>query len=237
MKGIMHCSRTGLLMAAVAGLTVGCHTLSSTNEEETVPAETVANAEPAPGAACSTPGCKGCNKCAGKLKGVLGENMPGKRYDWEKLRPDNAWPEQYAREAARRVNTPFGMQAANGSAIEQTIWQHYFSTVENKEAELTTAGKSRLDYLARRRPYVTPVLELQTSFDRELDQKRAQSIVDYVREHTLYEYDWQVVLTDRGANGLFGNEAPKAISKMIGPGAGPPVYEQQQMGDYYGGGS
>ncbi|MBY0587518.1 hypothetical protein K2X85_10095 [bacterium] len=171
--------------------------------------------------------CSGhtCGKC--KKPGFV-QNIKTKihNFDKEQLHPDHCWPEQYSRESIRRVYAPLGQQLVNGQRLESMIWEHYF--VEEKSAELSEAGKSRLRYLARKRPFIMPQLELQTSFDQAADQQRIAALTQYANEVSTQPISWNVVLVNRGTPiGLFGAEGPKTIDKMIGlPGAAP-FYEPQ----------
>ena len=147
--------------------------------------------------------------------------------DYEQFHPDHCWPEQYSRESERRVNAPLGAQMVAGHRLESTIWEHYWAKGEEGEApKLNEAGMSRLQYLARKRPYVIPQLELQTSFNQELDAQRSAALTAYAASVSTQPIPWSVVLTNRGAAvGLFGQEGPKAIDKMIGVAGQPPRYE------------
>jgi len=214
MNGFVHCFRSGLMLCAVAAV-AGCHTLD----------HRAAQQAGCPSGACPTQGCgrdgcsagSFCSRCKEKLR----------NFDWEQLHPDHCWPEQYSREAQRRLNGPFGEQMMNGNAVELTIWDHYFSTDEGKAHELTQAGESRLRYLARKRPYVIPNLRLESSFDRDLDEQRISTLIAAANRYSLEPVGWHVVVINQSPTGLYGPEGPKAINKMIGPAAGPPFYEQQ----------
>ena len=148
-------------------------------------------------------------------------------FDYEQLHPDHCWPNQYAREAYNRTQAPFGTQMNNGNVLECTLWNHYFMSEDGKQAELNPVGKSRIEYLARKRPYVIPSLYLQTTFDSKLDERRVKNIIEYAASKSMEPNAWQVTLVNREASGLFGREAPKAIDKMVGTGDQPPRYEPQ----------
>lgn len=178
----------------------------------------------------SSAGCAGgaCDRQHGKGQGGLDRlHEKFEQVDWEQFHPDHCWPEQYARESKRRVNAPFGEQMNRGNDIEMTVWEHYFETEKGKEAVLNEAGLSRLRYFARRKPYVIPVMQLQTSFNPELDAKRGEALVAAARKVSLNEFGWSVSVVDRAPTGLFGPEGPKAITKMVGAAGGPPAYEPQ----------
>lgn len=214
-----------LLLAAMAS--AGCHTLDLV----------------APGTtSCGTGACQDthaatghdqyCDGCSSRsckhCWGSLGDKL--RDFDWEQLHPDHCWPEQYSRESARRVQAPFQQQMINGNILETTLWDHYFEKEEGQEAVLSTAGQARLQYLARKRPYVIPTLQMQTSFNQELDQKRVQAVKDYTSSFGFYP---EIAVVNREPTGLFGQEAQKAMIKMIGPGGGPPAYETQVKRDFY----
>jgi hypothetical protein len=179
---------------------------------------------------CSGESCGSCKKPG------LWQNIKTKihNFDKEQLHPDHCWPEQYSRESIRRVYAPLGQQMTNGQRLESTIWEHYFA--EEKSIELSDAGKSRLRYLARKRPYILPQLELQTSFDSAIDQQRIAKLTEYANQVSTQPIAWNVVLVNRGTpTGLFGAEGPKTIDKMIGlPGAAP-FYETQIKRNFIGG--
>lgn len=179
-------------------------------------------------------GCASCEDCYGN-----GCEKPGffKRmcrkwsaFDKEQLHPDHCWPEQYTRESDRRVNAPFAAQVIAGQRLETTIWEHYWATATEDGAapQLNEAGRARLQYLARKRPYVIPQLELQTSFNSDLDHQRIAAVTEYAASVSTEPIAWNVVVTNRGkAIGLFGLEGPKTIDKMIGIAGQPPRYEPQ----------
>lgn len=222
MNGFIRCSRKGVLwLAAIAVSSAGCTVLDKCDT-----------------GSCAGGSCKGSEKCGcngagcdecgghGKLKSKI------KDFDWEQLHPDHCWPEQYSREAVRRVHAPFGQQLVNGNEIELTMWKHYFLKDKDHEHELNGAGQGRLQYLARKKPFVIPDLRLQTSFDRDLDAKRIQSVIEYATKYSFEPVAWQVSVVNVEPVGLFGQEMPKAITKMIGPGGGPPVYEPYIKGNF-----
>ncbi|WP_145262936.1 hypothetical protein [Planctomycetes bacterium Pan216] len=222
MKAVMRWGGIAGVTLGVTFLAAGCKVLPKKDCDECGAVECADG--------CFEDDCSSCNGC-GRDKW----HKSLKDFDWEQLHSDHCWPEQYAREAARRVNAPLGQQMINGIEVEQTVWKHYFSTQEGKESQLNSAGEARLTYLSRRKPYVIPQLFLETSFDPELDSKRAQAVVDFARTRSLEPLDWQVSIVNRRPAGLFGREAPKNIEKMIGPGAGPPVYEGAIKKDFFGG--
>lgn len=227
MKGLIHRWGNGLLLVAAFAAT-GCHTLDLIAPECT-PCGAAANCSTgdcvtkphhANVAHCDLP-CGGCSSRSCKhCWGSLGDKL--RDFDWEQLHPDHCWPEQYSRESMRRIEDPFRQQMVNGNILETTIWTHLFEKEEGREAELSTAGHARLQYLARKRPYVIPTLQLQTSFNRELDEQRIAAVKEYANNIGFYP---ELSIVNREPTGLFGQEAPKAIGKMIGPGGGPAVYE------------
>lgn len=211
MNGIIHWSRGGSLLLACILASAGCHTVEKVSSHD---------------------GCaEGCGPGGNSPIDALKTKM--KDYDYEQLHPDHCWPEQYSREAGRRVHEPFGRQLLGGNEIEMTMWEHYFSTEEKKTHELNAAGKRRLMYLTRKKPFPLYDLKLQTSFDTALDAKRIQTIQDYVTKYSVAMdaedagKTWSVSIVNREPNGLFGQEAPKSITKMVGPAGGPPAYEPQ----------
>lgn len=210
MNGFIRATRKGwLLVATAAGVFAGCQTFES--------------AGPC-GTACSKDGGCGSSGCKKPFVSQLKDDLCD--FDSEELYPDHCWPEQYNFESRRRVNYPFGVQMDNGNAVEVTIWTHYFNIEKGKEYELTEAGLNRIAYLAHKKPFVIPDLLLQTSFDRDLDQKRIQSVIAAAARYSLEPLAWQVYVINEKPNGLFGVEGPKAITKMVGIGPNPPAYER-----------
>lgn len=227
MNGFFRLLGKGGIALACVGLASGCNTTSLFTSSDDTDA----------GASCSAKGSCGKKKCFDGHCDAGGKHGSGEKhkfirqienYDYEQLHPDHCWPEQYSREAMRRVNAPFHQQMLNGNDVELTVWEHYFVADESGKPSdiLNEAGKRRLQYFARRKPYVIPALQLQTSFDPNLDAKRVQSIVAAANKVSMSPQPWTVTMVDRAPTGLFGPEGPKAITKMIGPGAGPPAYER-----------
>lgn len=198
MNGFM--SRGGRLLGLAVALSAGCHALETRQETEVA-------------GGCST----GTRSCGGLLDGWFAHHQD-KEFDWEKLHTDHCWPEQFNRESQRRINAPFGQQLINGNRIELTIWAHYFETRAGQEAKLNAAGERRLQYLARKKPFVIPYLELEASFDRELDERRIASIVEAANRYSFDPANWQVAVVNRKPIGMFGPEATNGIMAMYGTG-------------------
>lgn len=214
MNGFIHRATCGI--AAAALFSIGATSMA---------AEPAAAEQPPASTDCYSDHCDECYSRPGLFKRIA---QKLRDCDYEQFHPDHCWPEQYAREAARRVNAPLGAQMVAGHRLESTIWEHYWakSDDENAEPKLNEAGMSRLRYLARKRPYVIPQLELQTSFDPMIDEKRSQVLTAYAESVSTQPIPWSVVLTNRGpAIGLFGQEGPKAIDNMIGIAGQPPRYQ------------
>jgi hypothetical protein len=198
--------------------------------------EPVATAPEAPIAPQSCAANNGCARghCGGHLQKL---REWARDYDWEQLYPDHCWPEQYVLESRRRVYKPFGDQMKLGDEFERTLWPHYFSTAEDQTGELTEGGRSRLRYLARKKPYVVRELFLQTSFDPSVDEKRIQAITAFLDKHVApdgsgaVEGGWTVRPVDRGPTpGLAGVEAIYSMDKMLGTETlvgGTPRFHQQ----------
>lgn len=85
---------------------------------------------------------------------------------------DPCWPERYNYLARNSVRDTFNAQAANGHALDQTIWPEYFDG-RNK---LTDRGEERLRYLALRRPVPDPRVFLQRSGDNATDAARKEAV-------------------------------------------------------------
>lgn len=180
---------------------------------------------------CGHKHCSTCN--TGHKPSIFDEfGEHADAFDYQQLHPDKCWPRQYVRESQRRVYAPFGQQMVNGNRLELTVWEHLFMEEEGKEHLLSQAGEARLKYLARKKPFVIPYLELQTSFDRELDAKRVATVIDFANRYSFEDVSWQVSVVNREPTGLFGPEGPRVITKMVGPGPDtgtvtPPFYEPQ----------
>lgn len=222
MAGLSSWLRTACAALAGAVGLAGCNTM-----------ETLAPSD----ADCGPDGCAAKQTCFDGHCDHAGGGLSAKfdklkrqieNFDTEQLHPDHCWPEQYSREAMRRVNAPFGQQVKNGNAVEMTVWEHYFQLDDEGKPtdQLNEAGRRRIQYFARRKPYVIPSMQLQTSFDKELDAKRVQSLVASANRFSIEPIPWQVSIVDRAVTGLYGPEGPKVITKMVGPGAGPPAYER-----------
>jgi hypothetical protein len=109
---------------------------------------------------------------------------------------DPCWPERYDWESSQNIKTTFDAQAANGHALDQTIWNWDFEKDEkgNPTEKLTVGATERLKYLARRRPVPDGKIYLQTANDlpttidvdqfaakrTELDTKRIASVQKYM---------------------------------------------------------
>ncbi|MBX9680150.1 MAG: hypothetical protein K2X38_15425 [Gemmataceae bacterium] len=104
---------------------------------------------------------------------------------------DPCWPERYNLQARQSAYEPFDIQAANGRALEQTIWNWQF---EPGSDQINGAGLARLSYLSRRRPGPDCKVFVQTAHDvpfipepekgasirSELDQKRVAAVQRYL---------------------------------------------------------
>lgn len=91
---------------------------------------------------------------------------------------DPCWPERYNYLARNSVRDAFNAQAANGHALDQTIWAEYF----DGRNRLTERGEERLKYLALRRPVPDPKVYLQKSGDNTVDAARKETVENYFRK-------------------------------------------------------
>jgi hypothetical protein len=155
-----------------------------------------------------------------------------RNFDQEQLHPDHCWPDQYSRESRRRVNNALAASTAEAMRSDQTIWTHYFEQERGKEAMLSDAGKHRLDYLARRRPYPMTDIILQTSYINDLDQARIGNIMAYITTRSQ-EGGWNVALTNRVPTGLTGHEAMNAVTKTYTQVQSLPNYEPIMKQGFY----
>lgn len=190
------------------------------------------------GAVASVDGCcqsRGCGRCggrSGKIKRFFRE------YDYDQLYSDFCWPEQFGRQARRRVYAPFTQQIRNGEQVELTIWEHYFETDDDEQDVLNEAGKRRLEYLSRRRPYVITQLYLQSSRDQDLDRRRVAAIVAEANQQSAEQSDWQVAVVRRPSIGQAGPDAVIQMNRIYGTPADQQYIRQYEMvlkGGFYAG--
>lgn len=215
---------SGWAVLAVLAIAPGCQTLPTSCDKGTCAS--------ANGHACASGRC-GSSRFGGC--GRWGCNHCRQDFDYEWLHPDHCWPEQFNRESARRVNEPLGKQVQNGTAIELTLWDHYFSAEEEEEDGengkpaavkpasyqeskkevakkdakdevekprnvLNEAGKARLRYLSRKKPYVIPDLYLQMSYDEKLDKERKEAVMAELKKlskPSVKPVEWTVTMVDR----------------------------------------
>jgi len=107
---------------------------------------------------------------------------------------DPCYPERYTCKAREEVNSFRELQIANGTAIEQTLYVHYFKP---GSAELNDSGVAFLTRAANRRPMPDSTLFIQTaqnSYDldyrnpetytstrRDIDAKRKTEVERFLR--------------------------------------------------------
>ena len=180
-----------------------------------------------------------CGNCGNGCNGHCGRGCKGKHgdHDWEQLRSDHCWPEQYNYESRRRVNQPLHDQIAAGHATVNTLFDCHFESKAESRTMLNDAGKSRLSYLARRKPYVVPTVFVQTTYDSALDDLRMQNVRTFLGTVNVGPMDWQVAAVDSTPTGLYGQEGIYAINKMIGPRQGlnvpAPFYERILKNNFF----
>jgi hypothetical protein len=143
---------------------------------------------------------------------------------------DPCWPQRYNCMARNAVNQPFAIQAGNGLALEQTVWNHHFYTDKDgtPTSVLTQAGQAHLDYLVRRRPCPMGDIFLQTAHDHrylgdrpeqfiadraELDARRIKAVTDYLAA-ARPDVPFQVAVHDPAPVGIHGREAARAVANM-----------------------
>ncbi|MCS7046916.1 MAG: hypothetical protein NZO58_11215 [Gemmataceae bacterium] len=125
---------------------------------------------------------------------------------------DPCWPERYNYQARKSIRDTYNAQAANGHALEQTIWNQHFEPGTDKLAKF---GEEHLRYLARRKPVPDPKIYLQTAHDAKgnpanleelktarakLDEDRTKAIKSYFKYLTNLEVD--VLVADFGEPGI-----------------------------------
>jgi hypothetical protein len=183
--------------------------------------------------------CCGQNSCQNACGRGCGRGCNGKHgdHDWEQLRTDHCWPEQYNYESRRRVNQPLHDQIAAGHATANTLFDAHFEAKAESRTMLSDAGKSRLSYLARRKPYVVPSVFVQTTYDPALDELRLQNVKAFLATVSVNPINWNVVAVDSTPTGLYGQEGIYSINKMIGPRQGmnvpTPFYERILKNNFF----
>lgn len=127
--------------------------------------------------------------------------------------------------ARRLVICPLELQAANGGALDRTIWSHHF--IEGT-ADLHPSGISQLNRLARQYAY-SPCLQifLQTAHDlpykgdpkayiaaqNALDTKRLGVIANYLT-YVSRRQDFTLAIHDPRPVGLSAAEAKRSVAAM-----------------------
>jgi hypothetical protein len=148
---------------------------------------------------------------------------------------DTCWPERYSYQARNSVRESFNNQAANGHALDQTMWNQYF---ESGGPRLTKAGEEHLKYLARRRPVPDPHLYVQTSYDAkgeraELDRLRVQAVQNYLASlmanHNV-AVTFEVTVHDAPEPGLPARPAPNLYVRPVSAAVVPPPNAQGTTG-------
>jgi hypothetical protein len=87
---------------------------------------------------------------------------------------DPCYPERYNCKARESVTAYRNMQEANGTAIEQTIYAHYFKP---GEAVLNDAGVAFLERITHRRPQPESTIYIQTAQNTyDLDYRQADQL-------------------------------------------------------------
>jgi hypothetical protein len=105
---------------------------------------------------------------------------------------DPCYPHRYNNAARQEVVGAVAPQMSNGHVLDQTVWNSHFEVGTEK---LTPGGLAKLGQLARRRPAPDAVVYVQTAQDvpydpanrdkftqarKELDQKRAEAVQNYL---------------------------------------------------------
>jgi hypothetical protein len=194
-------------------------------------------ARPLVGDLCAC-GKSGCNGGCGYANGHWATFKQKLRdCDWEQLRTDHCWPEQYNYESRRRVHAPLHDQIASGHATHNTLHDAHFETKPDMRGMLNEAGRLRLAYFARRKPYVVPSVFVQTTFDAAIDEQRNKQVFDFLQTVSTEPTDWQIASVSTYPTGQYGEEGRNAISKMIGPRQGAnvptPYYERILKNNFF----
>ena len=104
--------------------------------------------------------------------GCMHSGRPGVQERYAEV-VDPCWPERYNAVARQEVLAPFAAQVANGTVVDQTIFNYHFEPGTDK---LTPGGYDKLDYLARRRPAPDSRLYLQTTRDVSYDAAKPEVV-------------------------------------------------------------
>ncbi len=134
--------------------------------------------------------------CVGTGNAANGHQSVG---DHARTYHDPCYPERYNHAARQATLAPFAQQVHNGHVLNQTIFTYYFETGTDK---LTSAGREKLDSIARTRPAPDPKLYIQAAtrdipvtdanaakileLRSELDVKRAAAIQKYLATVPTY---------------------------------------------------
>jgi len=146
---------------------------------------------------------------------------------------DPCYPERYEYMARQEVNAGFLPQAANGHALEQTIWNYYFEAGTEK---LMPGGQDYLKTLARRRPQPDQMIYLQTAQDvaydpaapekyaltrANLDAKRIAEIQKFLSAETAGRgQNFQVMVHDPNEVGISAERMLPQIRRLTAAGTG-----------------
>ncbi len=125
---------------------------------------------------------------------------------------DPCWPERYNYQARHSVRDAFNAQAANGHALDQTVWNEHF---EAGTATLNSSGREHLKYLARRQPAPDPMVFVQWSHDAK-DQDKAneerriavKSYLDTLAANRKQAVAFAVTVRDASVPGIPSPAAP-----------------------------
>ncbi len=144
---------------------------------------------------------------------------------------DPCWPQRYNYEARNSVHAAFNAQAANGHALDQTIWNQFFEPGTEK---LTKVGEEHLKYIVRRRPGPDPHVMVQVAYDavpraanpkaldaKTLNERRVEVVQEYLSRISVAEnclpngccaqrmpVTFEVTLCDAAEPGLPSRSAP-----------------------------
>jgi hypothetical protein len=153
---------------------------------------------------------------------------------------DPCWPQRWNAIAREEVREPLAAQVNNGLVLEQTLWNHHFEymdvvqpngvIVRTPTARLSSAGKSHLDRLIRRRPLPLPDVFVQTthevSYDPamkiedyrqlrdRLDGERVEAVRRYLMA-TRPEVAFNITVHDPAPVGMLAPEANDLVGKHL----------------------
>lgn len=139
---------------------------------------------------------------------------------------DPCYPQRYNCKARGEVVEPLNTQAANGLALEQTLYNHYFAEGTD---DLLPGGKDLLVRIARRRPMPEPMVYVQAANDgkilnnqnldeiaaqrKELNEKRVKAVTAFLKA-IRPDFAFTVAVHDPSRVGIDAMEGMQSVRDM-----------------------